>query len=61
MASVELATSVARAAQEQGFLIRNFGPVLTVAPPLVISEEEAEYGARTLAHAICAITEGGMR
>ncbi|MEU9564074.1 aminotransferase class III-fold pyridoxal phosphate-dependent enzyme [Streptomyces sp. NPDC048161] len=61
LASMELAALVAQAAQEQGVLIRAFGPVLTVAPPLVISEEEAEHGARTLSHAIRAVTAGGTR
>lgn len=61
MASMELAGIVARAAQEQGVLIRAFGPVLTVAPPLVISEEEAEHGARVLSDAIGAVTAGGAR
>jgi adenosylmethionine-8-amino-7-oxononanoate aminotransferase len=61
MASMDLAGIVARAAQEQGVLIRAFGPVLTVAPPLVISEEEAEHGARVLSDAIGAVTAGGAR
>ncbi|MEV5605540.1 aminotransferase class III-fold pyridoxal phosphate-dependent enzyme [Streptomyces sp. NPDC052299] len=61
MASRELACSVARAAQEQGVLIRAFGPVLTLAPPLVISEEEVEDGALVLSDAIGAVTAGGAR
>ncbi|GAA2254415.1 aspartate aminotransferase family protein [Streptomyces amakusaensis] len=61
MASVELAALVARAAQEQGVLIRGFGPVLTVAPPLIIGEQEAGHGARVLSRAIRSVTEGGTR
>ncbi|WP_327258148.1 aminotransferase family protein [Streptomyces sp. NBC_01244] len=61
MASMELAVLVARAAQEQGVLIRAFGPVLTVAPPLIISEAEAEDGARTLTQAISNVSAGGAR
>lgn len=61
MGSMELAGIVTRAAQEQGVLIRAFGSVLTVAPPLVISEEEAQHGARVLSDAIDAVTAGGAR
>ncbi|MYV88667.1 aminotransferase class III-fold pyridoxal phosphate-dependent enzyme [Streptomyces sp. SID1034] len=61
MASMELAAGVAQAVQEKGVLIRAFGPVLTVAPPLIISEQEAEDGARTLAHAIRALPSGEGR
>ncbi|MFJ4774051.1 aspartate aminotransferase family protein [Streptomyces uncialis] len=61
MASGEAAALVARAAQERGVLIRAFGPVLTVAPPLIISEEEAGHGARTLADAIRTLNMGGAR
>lgn len=61
MASMELAAQVARAAQKHGVLIRSFGSVLTVAPPLVISELEAERGARALSDAIQAVTSGATR
>ncbi|MFJ8248566.1 aspartate aminotransferase family protein [Streptomyces sp. NPDC094466] len=61
MASVDLADLVARTAQEQGVLIRAFGPVLTAAPPLIVSEEEAKHGARVLSDAIGAVAAGGVR
>ncbi|MEV7885139.1 aminotransferase family protein [Streptomyces sp. NPDC002817] len=56
MASIELAAQVARAAQDDGVLVRSFGPVLTVAPPLTISADEARMGAEVLTEAVRATT-----
>ncbi|MDQ1031465.1 adenosylmethionine-8-amino-7-oxononanoate aminotransferase [Streptomyces umbrinus] len=56
MASIELAEQVSRAAQDAGVLVRGFGPVLTVAPPLTISADEARMGAEVLTDAVRAAT-----
>ncbi|MBV9025422.1 MAG: aspartate aminotransferase family protein [Streptomycetaceae bacterium] len=58
MSSVELATQVSQAAQVRGVLVRSFGPVLTVAPPLILTEEEAEFGAGVLIEAVRAVSAG---
>ncbi|MBD0692474.1 aspartate aminotransferase family protein [Streptomyces sp. CBMA123] len=59
-ASIEAAQDVATLAQQAGVLVRSFGPVLTIAPPLVIDEEDALAGARTVADALHAVA-GGAR
>lgn len=53
--SLERAAAIAAKAQTEGVLVRAFGPVLTLAPPLVISLEETLYGASVLLDA-CAKT-----
>jgi adenosylmethionine-8-amino-7-oxononanoate aminotransferase len=47
----ERASDVAAAAQDGGVLVRPFGSVLTIAPPLVITTEEAERGASVVLEA----------
>ncbi|MFB7673174.1 aspartate aminotransferase family protein [Kitasatospora purpeofusca] len=51
-ASMEAAQEVSRLAQAQGVLVRAFGQVVTVAPPLVVAEDDALDGVRTLARAL---------
>jgi adenosylmethionine-8-amino-7-oxononanoate aminotransferase len=52
MTSLDLAANVSRIAQDRGVLVRSFGPVLTIAPPLTISEEQAAHGASVVVDAI---------
>ncbi|MGW3185004.1 aminotransferase family protein [Kitasatospora sp. NPDC001119] len=58
--SVEVAQDVATLAQQAGVLVRSFGPVLTIAPPLVITEDDVLAGARTVADALHTVA-GGAR
>ncbi|MFF2618798.1 aspartate aminotransferase family protein [Kitasatospora sp. NPDC058046] len=57
--SIGAAQDVAALAQRAGVLVRAFGPVLTIAPPLVITEADALAGARTVVDALHAV--GGAR
>ncbi|WP_019061467.1 aminotransferase family protein [Streptomyces prunicolor] len=61
MASVEMAARVSRVAQDAGVLVRGFGPVLTVAPPLTISKDEAAHGAGVLIEAVRATSRTVVR
>jgi adenosylmethionine-8-amino-7-oxononanoate aminotransferase len=58
--SVDMATAVAAATQDGGVLVRQFGPVLALAPPLVISDDDATHGAAILLDA-CAMAASGHR
>ncbi|MGA5703061.1 aspartate aminotransferase family protein [Peterkaempfera bronchialis] len=59
--SFELAQDVAALAQQAGVLVRAFGPVLTIAPPLVITEPDALSGARIITDALNAAAVGGAQ
>jgi adenosylmethionine-8-amino-7-oxononanoate aminotransferase len=60
--SVELAGAVAAVAQDAGVLVRSFGTVLTIAPPLVITADEAERGVQTVLDACASVAAGhGVR
>ncbi|MFF1678428.1 aspartate aminotransferase family protein [Streptomyces sp. NPDC058256] len=61
MSSVEMAARVSGVAQEAGVLVRGFGPVLTVAPPLTVSEDEAAHGAGVLIEAVRATNRAVVR
>lgn len=56
--SIEMAVAVAAAAQDSGVLVRPFGTVLTIAPPLVITHEEAVCGVRTVLDSFAAAARG---
>lgn len=59
MTTMEAAQSAAAIAQQAGVLVRAFGQVLTIAPPLIITEDEAAEGAETVADAAVAASRTG--
>ncbi|MEV7928549.1 aminotransferase class III-fold pyridoxal phosphate-dependent enzyme [Kitasatospora sp. NPDC088779] len=59
MTSPAAAQEATTVAQEAGVLVRAFGAVLTVAPPLVIAEDTALRGAAILADAVLAAGRAG--
>lgn len=58
--SIEMATAVAVAARDAGVLLRPFGTVLTIAPPLVITHDEATHGVRTVLDACAAVAAASL-
>ncbi|MFC1435362.1 aspartate aminotransferase family protein [Streptacidiphilus sp. N1-3] len=60
MVSLQAAADVAAAAHARGVLVRHFGPVLTLAPPLVITEQEIAAGVAAVTDAVAAAV-GGQR
>ncbi|MFF7249926.1 aspartate aminotransferase family protein [Embleya sp. NPDC008237] len=56
--SLDAAARVAAAAQERGVLIRHFGPVITIAPPLNITPHEVGEGAGAVVDAVRATSAG---
>lgn len=54
--SSELADTVATVAQDAGVLVRPIGTVLTIAPPLTITYDEAAFGVQTVLDSLAVAT-----